>query len=111
MKKTICLALALLLICSIFAGCSSAKQESPTPAETPAADAQQPAQEPAAEPAPDDGAETPAFTKLDIACFTGGYGDMWAELVELFKQTYPDVEVVADLSNDVREVVSRALNN
>ena len=53
MKKTICLALALLLICSIFAGCSSAKQESPTPAETPAADAQQPAQEPAAEPAAD----------------------------------------------------------
>ena len=102
MKKTLCLALALLLICSMFAGCSTAKQETPAPAETPAADTQQPAQNTAEDPAPaETPAETPAFTKLDIACFTGGYGDMWAELVDLFKQTYPDVEVVADLSNDV----------
>ena len=102
MKKTLCLALALLLICSMFAGCSTAKQETPAPAETPATDTQQPAQNTAEDPAPaETPAETPAFTKLDIACFTGGYGDMWAELVDLFKQTYPDVEVVADLSNDV----------
>lgn len=100
MKKTLCLALALLLVCSLFAGCSTAKQETPAPStETPVADVQ-PTQD-AGESAPDNTQETPAFTKLDIACFTGGYGDMWSELVELFKQTYPGVEVVADLSNDV----------
>lgn len=42
----------------------------------------------------------PTFTELEVSFFEGGYGDLWKEMVELFKKTYPDVKVTADIAPD-----------
>lgn len=95
MKKLIAILLALTLVLSMVA--CGAKEEAPSDTNAPAA-AETPAESPAE--APDEGAADAGFDKLDVSLFTGGYGDLWAEMIELFKEKYPNVEVVADLSSD-----------
>jgi ABC-type glycerol-3-phosphate transport system substrate-binding protein len=86
-RNYLCILLTALLICSLFTGCGSgeAAQEE-TPADTAAAT--------------DAGSEAPSFDKLDVSMFTGGYTDMWKDLLALFQSYYPDVEITADLSDD-----------
>lgn len=51
----------------------------------------------------------PAFDKLELLMFTGGYGDMWQEMVDLFKKTYPGVEVTAELNSETDDKVRARL--
>ncbi len=99
MKKLLCILLALVLICSMFAGCSNSGEPAATTPDsnTPAGTASD------TPPAGDDdpSAGSAGFEKLDIVAFNGGYGDMWTELLQLFSTYYPDVEIVADLGSDV----------
>lgn len=53
--------------------------------------------------------EKPAFDKLELLMFTGGYGDMWQEMVDLFKKTYPGVEVTAELNSETDDKVRARL--
>ncbi len=84
MKKLIAILLAVLMVCTLFVGC--AKTEAP---ET---------EEPAAQ---SEAMQKYGFDKLDLVCFTGGNGDMWDQLVALFLEYYPGVEVTTDFSDDV----------
>lgn len=44
--------------------------------------------------------------KLTISVFTGGYGeDIWKQTIDMFKQKFPDVEVVAELSPNNHETL------
>lgn len=100
MKKLLCILLAMIMVMSMFAGCNNDAADAPA-ADAPAADAPA-ADAPAADaPAADDPAADAGFDKLDIVAFTGGYGDMWQELLDLFSEYYPDVEITADLGPDV----------
>lgn len=84
MKKLFAILLAVLMVCTLFVGC--AKTEAPKD-ETPAVESEAMAKY--------------GFDKLDIIAFTGGNAGLWEEMIELFKEYYPGVEVVADLSDDV----------
>jgi len=99
MKKLLSILLVLAMVLALMAGCGKTE-------EAPATEAA-PAPETEAAPAPEAEGEAeveaadPGFDKLDLVLFTGGYGDLWAEMVELFKSYYPNVEVTADLGDDV----------
>lgn len=44
--------------------------------------------------------------KLTISIFTGGYGeDIWKKTIDMFKQKFPDVEVIAELSPNNHETL------
>ena len=40
-------------------------------------------------------------TKLDLSLFKGAYGDMWDDIIALFKEQYPNCEITSDVSDDV----------
>ena len=90
MKKLIAILLAVLMVCSLFVGC--AKEETAAPeveTETPAVEGEESVK------------DKYGFDKLDMVCFNGGNAGMWDELVELFLEYYPGVEVTTDFSDDV----------
>ena len=87
MKKLIAILLAVLMVCTLFVGC--AKEEAAPETETPAVEGEESLK------------DKYGFDKLDIVCFNGGNVGMWDELVELFLEYYPGVEVVTDFSDDV----------
>ena len=92
MKKLIAILLAVLMVCSLFVGC--AKEETAAPeveaeTETPAVESEESIK------------DKYGFDKLDLVCFNGGNVGMWDEMVELFLEFYPGVEVTTDFSDDV----------
>ena len=88
MKKLIAILLAVLMVCSLFVGC--AKEETVAPeTETPAVEGEESIK------------DKYGFDKLDLVCFNGGDAGMWDELVALFLEYYPGVEVTTDFSDDV----------
>lgn len=89
MKRTIAMLLALMMVVALFAGC-----QNNAPAEDTKAPAAEDTKAPEAEVT--EGEEAPAFDKLELALFRGGYGEMWDKLVALFQEYYPDVEVTVD---------------
>ena len=96
MKKLLALILATIMVLGLVA-CGAKEAEVPSePAaeEKTEAPAEQKVEE--KEDAPEESAEK----VLDVAFFTGGYGDMWQELLDLYSSIYPDVEIIADLSAD-----------
>ena len=100
-KSFLCIILVILMVCSLFAGCAKADDA-----------AEQPDQNGDAADIPADGGEKPAFDKLEISMFNGGYGDLWIEMIALFQEYYPGVEVVSDLSADnATRVRARMLTN
>ena len=107
MKKTsriLALLLAILMLCSLFAGC--AKQEETTE------DSSSQTTTTESTDATNEEETGAGFDKLDVALFTGGYGDMWSDLLALFQEKYPDCEITADLSSDVAQRVrSRMLTD
>lgn len=114
MKKVLAILLAATMVLSL-AACGGS---------TAAADSAAPAEEVKEEAAPAETSAAPVATEaaeeedngeqkyLDVSFFRGGYGDMWDDLIALYKEYYPDVEVIADISddNDVR-VRSRVLGD
>ena len=90
MKKLLAILLAMLMICSLFVGC--AKTEEPAVDEAPVVDAPVDEDSPMAKY---------GFDKLDLVCFNGGNVGMWDEMVALFLEYYPGVEVTTDFSDDV----------
>lgn len=90
MKKLIAILLAVLMVCTLFVGC--AKEETVAPeveTETPEVEAEESVM------------DKYGFDKLDIIAFNGGHVGMWDELVALFLEYYPGVEVTTDFSDDV----------
>ena len=90
MKKLIAILLAVLMVCTLFVGC--AKEETVAPeveTETPAVEGEESIK------------DKYGFDKLDLVCFNGGNAGMWDEMVELFLEYYPGVEVTTDFSDDV----------
>lgn len=97
MKKItrhICIVLTMLLLMSLFVGCTPSETTTTQGTTTQGTTTQGTATQ-GTTTAPE-----PAFDKLDISLFTGGYTTLWDDMVVLFKEFYPDVEVTADLSND-----------
>ena len=90
MKKLLAILLAMLMICSLFVGCAKTEEpvEAPTDVEAPAVDEDSPMAK-------------YGFDKLDLVCFNGGNAGMWDEMVALFLEFYPGVEVTTDFSDDV----------
>ena len=87
MKKLIAILLAVLMVCTLFVGC--AKKDAAPETETPAVEGEESLK------------DKYGFDKLDMICFNGGNVGMWDELVELFLEYYPGVEVTTDFSDDV----------
>ena len=88
MKKLLAILLAVLMVCTLFVGC--AKEETAAPeTETSAVEGEESVK------------DKYGFDKLDIIAFNGGNAGMWDELVALFLEYYPGVEVVTDFSDDV----------
>lgn len=99
MKKVIAMLLVLLMVCTLFTACAGTTAPAEEPADSTAkTDTPAPS---TSDSSPTADADEPAFTELNLMCFTGGYGDMWQELADLFSSIYPDVTVNGDFSNDV----------
>lgn len=97
MKKLLCILLALVMAVSMLTACGQKNE----PENTPATEPEKNDAPTTAEPAPEASGDDVGFDKLDIVAFTGGYGDMWSELLALFQEKYPNVEIVSDLGSDV----------
>lgn len=90
MKKLIAILLAVLMVCTLFVGCAKEETVAPeTETETPAVEGEESVK------------DKYGFDKLDMVCFNGGNAGLWDELVALFLEYYPGVEVTTDFSDDV----------